>query len=436
MKAALPLVATMVMLSAPASAETPAEAAFRAAKGWTVRVQVERDTPFIEDEAGAFQGAGFVVDATRGWILTNAHVAGRSPSDLKIAFEDGRLIPAERVYVDPHLDMAVISYMPAQVKRQPPEPVLECSGLPPVGHPVGAFGHPWGFRFTGTRGIASAVSSRFGADMLQTDAPINAGNSGGPLISLETGRVVGISTAKIADEEVEGLSFAVPMPYVCTVLNLLKARRDPSPPNGGLDFAIGENDERSLYVANVRSDPKDLDLRIGDEIIAVADRPVQSPTQFIDATRGRLENLTVMVRREGKPLRLTGTLAPAPKITERSGLWVDGAVFAEVGDFYGGLLKDGRGVMVHHVDEASEAASAGLQFFDLIERANGQPVHSLGDLEKIVVNAAEQEKPIELLLIRVMSEGERLFEYQRRTLSGEDVGRVGGPPKYDCEGGC
>ena len=419
------------LLSSQVWAETPAEAAFRAAKAWTVRVQVERDTPFIEDEAGAFQGAGFVVDASKGWILTNAHVAGHSPTDLKVAFEDGRLIPADRVYVDPHLDVAVISYMPVQLKKPPPVPTLECEAVPPVGHPVGAFGHPWGFRFTGTRGIASAVSSRFGADMLQTDAPINAGNSGGPLISLETGRVVGISTAKIADEEVEGLSFAVPMPYACTILNLLKSKRDPSPPVGRIDFAIDENDERTLYVANTRLGGPGIDLRVGDEVVAVGGRKVRTPTQFVDAVRGRLDALVLTVMRDGKPVQIEGSLPPAPKVTEREGIWIDGALFAPVGDFFAGWLKNGNGLMVHHVEPASEAASVGIVYFDVVERANGRPVHSLADLEEVIIEAQEGPKPVELLLIRVMDEGEKFFEYQRRTLSGEDVGRVGGMPGYD-----
>ena len=82
-------------------------------------------------------------------------------------------------------------------------PTLDCGTMPPVAHSVGAFGHPWGFRFTGTRGITSAVTTRLGPNMLQTDAPINEGNSGGPLISLETGKVVGINTAKIKEESVE-----------------------------------------------------------------------------------------------------------------------------------------------------------------------------------------------------------------------------------------
>lgn len=426
------LVAGVLALAAlHARAEAPAEAAFQAAKAWTVRVQVELEVPFVEDEQGAFEGAGFVVDAERGWVLTNAHVAGRSPTNLKIAFENGKLIPADRVYVDPYLDVAVISYMPAQLKHQPPEPALECERLPPVGHPVGAFGHPWGFRFTGTRGIASAVSSRFGADMLQTDAPINAGNSGGPLISLETGRVVGISTAKIADEEVEGLSFAVPMPYACTILRLMKARQDPSPPVGRLDFAIDENDERTLYVANTRLDPSNIDLRVGDEIVAVADRQVRTPTQFIDAARGRLEDLALTVQRNGKPVQLTGRITAAPKVTERAGIWVDGALFAPVGDFYAGGLKSGDGLMVHHVEPASEAASLGLQYFDLIERANGKPVRTLAELEQVILDSVGQMKPIELLLIRIMDKGNRLFEYQRRNLSGEELRRIGGAPRHD-----
>jgi len=421
------LVLSLVTLQA--AAETTSEAAFRAAKAWTVRVQVEMPTPFIEDQKGSYEGAGFVVDAKRGWILTNAHVAGHSPTILRIAFDDGRLIQAERVYVDPYLDVAVIAYKPEQLKEVPPEPTLECNSVPPVGHPVGAYGHPWGFRFTGTRGIASAVTPRFGADMLQTDAPINAGNSGGPLISLETGHVVGISTAKIADEEVEGLSFAVPMPFVCTILTLLKAGQDPSPPAAGVEFAIDENDERTLVVANTRLETPGIDLRPEDEIVAVAGRVVTTPTQFVDAVRSHLDDLVLTVRRDGRETRVTGKIPAAPRIIERRGLWVDGALFAPGADFYGGILSDGEGIMVHHIEEASEAQSVGLAVYDAIERVNGRSVHSLEELERIIVEAIHKKRPIELLIIRFGNDPDRLFQYQRRYLSGENVSWVGGPPQ-------
>jgi len=418
------LLAGLTLMALPAHAETPAEAAFKAAKTWTVRVQVELSIPFIEDEQGSFQGAGFVVDAERGWVLTNAHVAGHSPTELKIAFEDGRLIPAERVYVDPQLDVAVISYMPVQLKRRPPAPKLECKRLPPIGHPVGAFGHPWGFRFTGTRGIASAVSSRVGADMLQTDAPINAGNSGGPLLSMETGHVVGISAAKIADEEAEGLSFAVPMPYACTILELLRAGRDPSPPMARVDFAIDENDERTLVVAANRLPSPAIDLRPGDEIVEARGRPVQTPTQLADVLRGHLDEVVLTIQRDGEEIQIAGSIPAAPRVIDRRGLWIDGALFAPVEDVFGGWLKNGSGLMVHHVEEASEAMSVGLEYFDVIERVNGRPVHTLEELEQVVIDAADAEQRLEFLFVRLMTDGNRIFAYQRRYLSGEDVGWV------------
>lgn len=85
---------------------------------------------------------------------------------------------------------------------------------------------------TCTRGITPTVTMRLGVNMLQKGVPINEGNSGGPLISLETGQVVGINTAKVKEESVEGLCFAVPMLYACTILDLLRAGCDPSPPAG------------------------------------------------------------------------------------------------------------------------------------------------------------------------------------------------------------
>ena len=63
-----------------------AEIVFREARAYTVRIRTQITTPFMEDERGAFEGAGFLVDANRRWVLTNAHVVGRSPSDVQAAF--------------------------------------------------------------------------------------------------------------------------------------------------------------------------------------------------------------------------------------------------------------------------------------------------------------------------------------------------------------
>ena len=170
----------------PAQAEN-GEAVFKKAPAYTVQIRTVVEMPFADDERGSGLGSGFVVDAKRGWVMTNAHVAARSPSQIRIAFRGGEYKPATKVYVDPYLDLAILQLNDAQ-RQELRAAKLDCGEMPSMGHPVGAFGHPWGLYYTGTRGIVSGVTARFRGEMLQTDAPINGGNSGGPLISLETGK--------------------------------------------------------------------------------------------------------------------------------------------------------------------------------------------------------------------------------------------------------
>src|SRR5512141_2242322 len=152
------------------------EAIFRAARAYTVRVRTEITLPFAEDERGAYQGAGFVVDVKRGWILTNAHVVGESPSTVRVAFADGPWLPAHKVYVDSFSDMAIIEiHAPRGTLHGA---TLERAEIPSVGENIGAFGHPLGMLFTGSRGIVSGRTDQLGPDLMQIDATVNAGNSG------------------------------------------------------------------------------------------------------------------------------------------------------------------------------------------------------------------------------------------------------------------
>jgi S1-C subfamily serine protease len=417
----------LLLLAAPALAQN-GEEAYRSAAQWTVQVRTSVSEPFIEDEEGTWFGAGLLVDGTRGWILTNAHVAGRSYGKINVAFEDGKAIPARRVYVDPYLDIAVLAYDTRRIAPKTTTPSLDCAAMPPVGHPVGAFGHPWGFRFTGTRGIISAVTTRMGPNMLQTDAPINEGNSGGPLISLETGEVVGVNTAKIKEEAVEGLSFAVPMPYACTVLRLLEQGRDPSPPAQLVDFARDDNDEQTMVIARSRLPAGTLDLRVGDEILEVTspERRVANSTDLVDALRGRLDQVTLRVTRDGREVDVAGRWPAAPQVTERRGLSVSGALIAEAEPLTLGLIAGNPALMVHHVAPGSEAESAGLAAFDLVMSADGEPVNSLDALTQRARAAATGGQPIELMLLRIGSETqEQFFIYQRRLLPVDGLQPIG-----------
>jgi serine protease Do/serine protease DegQ len=422
-----------LLAAAPAfAAGSAGEDAFQNARTWTVQIRTSVDRPFINDSQGSFQGAGLVIDAKRGWVLTNAHVASRSYSHITVAFQDTKPIPAERLYVDPHLDLAIIAYDPASLATPPREPKLECEHLPAVGHPVGAFGHPWGFRFTGTRGITSAVTSRLGSNMLQTDAPINAGNSGGPLISLESGRVVGVNAAKISEESVEGLSFAVPMPYACTVIDLLERDLDPSPPARLVDFAVDMNEEQTMIVARSRLPSGTLDLRVGDELLAVArtGRALSSESDLIDALRGHLDAVVLRIRRGGAEQTIEGRWPAASPIIERRGLWISGALFAEAESLSAGQLTGTPALMVHHVAPGSSAEAEGLHPFDMLLAIDGRPVGSLNELESMARNTAGGKEPMNLMLLRLASSSrDELFVYQHRTLAADDVELVGPVPE-------
>ncbi len=418
----------LLLLPFVVHAQSPGEEAFRAAADWTVQIRTSVNRPFIEDEQGSWLGAGLLVDAERGWIITNAHVAGRSYGKITIAFRDGRALPAQRLYVDPYIDLAVLSFKPTAAQRQIRPPTLNCGALPPIGHPVGAFGHPWGFRFTGTRGITSAVSTRLGTTMLQTDAPINEGNSGGPLISLETGQVVGINAAKIKEESVEGLSFAVPMSYGCTILEQLRQGRDPSPPLRLVDFAHDEDDEQTMVVARTRLPAGSLDLRAGDEILGLdtSTHPITTESDLMDALRGELGSVSLQVRRDGRTMTLKGRWPAAPIVTAREGLLVSGALIAEAEPFTAGQIADRPALMVHHVEPGSAAEAAGLQAFDLVLSADGGPAPSLPEMLKSARQARAAGRDLQLMLLRVGSDmSDELFRHELRQLPVEELELIG-----------
>src|SRR5258706_6744703 len=123
-----------------AAGRDPSQGIFRDARAYTVRVRTEITTPFAEDARGAFQGAGFVVDAARGWILTNAHVVGQSPSVVHVAFADGPWRPARKIYVDSFTDVAILAIdAPPGTLRQAS---LDGSDALEVGESVRALWHP------------------------------------------------------------------------------------------------------------------------------------------------------------------------------------------------------------------------------------------------------------------------------------------------------
>lgn len=407
-----------VCSNAMAAATANGEAFFRDALSYTVQIRTAVSTPFEGDLKGTLRGAGFVVDAARGWIMTNAHVVTRSPSRVEVSVHGEGYVEAEKVYVDPHLDLAIV-----QLKGARPEQLrsaqLQCADIPPVGHPVGAFGHPWNLRYTGTRGIISGITTRNHGELLQTDAPINAGNSGGPLISLETGRIVGINTAGIRDSQ--NTNFAVAIKYACRVLELLQQGRDPSPPALQVVYYNDNDDARLLKVARAYNEAAAIALRAGDIVRGVDGvvGTIENETQLFHALRGRLDAFALRVERAGQEIRISGSASPQRSPLDLEGIVAGGVLFGDTPMKDVAEVRVGA-VMIHHVERGSDGDAKELRRGDFIEAVNGERPVSLDNLHALLRAATDGVT----LTLKRYSGGNRVFVYLERRLRIEEVERV------------
>lgn len=153
-------------------------------------------------------GSAFAV-AADGWLVTNAHVAGTHGARYLVR-RDGSLQALERGAADPDGDVALLR-APGAVLA----PLAFRDHRPAVGETVLALGNPFGLGITASRGIVSALPDAIGNPLLQTDAAVNAGNSGGPLLD-RYGRVLGMVTSRGAVGS--GIGFAVPAERIRNLL--------------------------------------------------------------------------------------------------------------------------------------------------------------------------------------------------------------------------
>jgi S1-C subfamily serine protease len=273
------------------------------------------------DEEGA-QGSGVVVDG-RGYIVTNNHViseAASNPSKFKMAvvFNDGKEVPANLVGRDPKTDLAVLKVDNVDnltVARFGDSEKLR------VGEEVIAAGAPLGLRSTVTHGIISALNrpvplSGDGSDTdtvidaVQTDASINHGNSGGPLINMNS-EVIGINTAgKSLSDSASGLGFAIPVNEVkATVETLIKDGKIAHPTLGLSARSVSNDLAFGAQIANVKAGgPADkAGIKENDVVVKVGGRKVADADEFVVAVRALAigQDAPIEVMREGRAVTLT-----------------------------------------------------------------------------------------------------------------------------------
>lgn len=420
-----------VLVAMPLQANND-ETAFKKAMIYTVKIKSRIQVPFIGDRKGTQIGAGFVVDGRRGWVMTNAHVVGRSPSEVKVLFHRGEFLPARKLYVDPYVDFAIVEIAKKHRPRKMQVAQLECSKVPAVGHAVGAFGHPWNLSFTGTKGIISGVTAKYAqqTEMIQTDAPINPGNSGGPLISLRSGKVVGLSTASRRFSQ--NTNFAVPMTHACQILRLLQQGKDPSPPELPYIFYRDVDETNQLIVAKSHHKKGDLRLEQGDVIKNIVGVPgkINNRGQLTQKLRGRLKNIRLRVVRNNKTIIVRGNLRPSANVRKRRGIMISGLLFSYVpwknaDDFIVGSPR----ITVHHVERGSIGDAQKIRPMDILVAVNDRPVKDLAVLRIVAKQAKKNKRELKLRFIRVGSNiRDNLFSYVIRPLRVEKIRQIGPGP--------
>ncbi|WP_343708927.1 trypsin-like peptidase domain-containing protein [Mycobacterium sp.] len=280
----------------------------------------------VSDQEG-MQGSGFVVDG-RGYIVTNNHViseAANSPSQFKttVVFNDGKEVPAHLVGRDPKTDLAVLK---VDNVNNLSVAKLGDSDKVRVGDEVLAAGAPLGLRSTVTHGIVSALHrpiplSGEGSDTdtvidaIQTDASINHGNSGGPLIDMDS-QVIGINTAgKSLSDSASGLGFAIPVNEAKVVVQtLIKDGKIVHPTLGLSVRSVSNAIAQGAQVANVKAGgpAEKAGIKENDVVVKVGTRGVADADEFVVAVRQLTvgQPTPIEVVRDGRHVTLTVTPGP------------------------------------------------------------------------------------------------------------------------------
>lgn len=253
-----------------------------------------RSAPFSSPPPG--QGSGVIVDGDRGYVITNYHVI-KEAWEIKVRLAEGKPLTAHLIGHDMDSDLAVL-----QIRREemPNRGLVSAewgdSQALEVGSLVWALGSPYGLEQTVTSGIISAKhrAGKVGhplQDFLQTDAAVNPGNSGGPLVDTQ-GRVVGINTA-IVGENYQGISFAVPSQVARQVYERILADEEHAVRRGYLGvwpvevteeraLAAGLDSPRGVFVYEVVPDSPAAKLRLqaGDIILSWNGTAIKDPAQL------------------------------------------------------------------------------------------------------------------------------------------------------------
>ncbi|MDR1076277.1 MAG: Do family serine endopeptidase [Xanthomonadaceae bacterium] len=351
-------------------------------------------------------GSGVIIDAQRGWVLTNHHVI-ENADDVSVTLADGRTLKAEFLGSDADTDIALIQIPSGRLSALP----LGDSSQLRVGDYVVAIGNPFGLSQTVTSGIVSAVG-RSGIrglgyqNFIQTDASINPGNSGGALVDLR-GALVGINTASLNPQGSMagniGLGLAIPSNLARDVVQQLSTTGEVRRGALGVDTqnldqrmatALGLEVPRGALVTQVYpgSAAAAAGLQPGDVVLeANGERIVSAEAlhnyEGLQPVGGRIR---LQVVRDGKQMQLNATLKELPRSLpgQRLDPRLTGATFTDLPE---SLRQSGlRGVAVSEVARGSRAAQNGLRSGDIVTASSAGAFNDLSGFHATLAQSPPQ----------------------------------------------
>lgn len=359
-------------------------------------------------------GSGVIVrrEGSTVYVLTNSHVAGEA-DEIEIVLNDGRSYEGTLVGNDSLMDLALVSF---ETDEQVPIATLGDADSLAVGDWVFAVGNPLGYESTVTAGIVSAIGRDAGTtglsgvtDYIQTDAAINRGNSGGPLVNID-GEVVGINTwIASGDGGSIGLGFAIPVNNARRAVDDFISTGEVA--YSWLGVKIGTVSEAvaddlqvdsgtGALVYNVYQDGPAArsGIQPGDVIVSVNSRSISGsselvrtvaalepgePAEFVIVRDGRQQTLSVRTARRSQDAGSNG-----------QALWPGFSVVTLTDQIRDQLTSSGRevarrteGVVVVDVEDESAAADAGLRSGDVITEVNDEPVGAVDEFYRALRRA-------------------------------------------------
>lgn len=376
-------------------------------------------------------GSGFIIDAEKGYIITNNHVV-RDAEDISVTFANDVTVDAKLIGTDEKTDIAVLQVENAKDMDLKAVPFGDSDTLR-VGDWTLAIGNPFGLGGSVTAGIVSARARDIHTgpydDYIQTDASINRGNSGGPLFNLK-GEVVGINAAIYSPTGGSvGIGFSIPSslakPVIDQIIKYGRTRRGwlgvrIQKVTDEIAETLGLEETTGALIASVNKDgpAAKSNLKAGDIILKVNGKEIKEMRSLpriiaeyeVDTKaeivywRDNKEHTTSVTIGELEKAEDEGLIASAKPPSQSQGTDVEmmGFTLKTLDDTLRstyGLSPDTQGVLISDITPASEAAQKGLHKGDIIVEINQTPVSEVKDVTDMIDSAKKNSRKSILLLV-------------------------------------